>query len=86
MAINPTKIALTRTITPKVQFLTGGGEADSPQHCDNCQVFLENELTTEGYNFVKGMIGRYIHNKQEGNLDTLKEWIDFYDIALRDLL
>lgn len=26
----------------------GGGEADSPQHCDTCGVFLGNPLTTDG--------------------------------------
>jgi hypothetical protein len=30
----------------------GGGEADVPQHCDICDVFLENPLTPEGYLYV----------------------------------
>ena len=31
----------------------GGGEADGPQHCGDCGVFLENALTTDGDTYVK---------------------------------
>ena len=30
---------------PKGPYGNGGGEADTPQHCDACGVFLENPLT-----------------------------------------
>ena len=33
---------------PKGPYDCGGGEADSPQHCDGCGLFLENPLTNEG--------------------------------------
>lgn len=33
---------------PKGPYSDGGGEADCPQHCDSCGVFLENALTDDG--------------------------------------
>jgi len=38
---------------PQGPYSDGGGEADSPQHCDHCQVFLENPLTSDGYEYVR---------------------------------
>jgi hypothetical protein len=37
---------------PQGPYPDGGGEADSPQHCDHCRAFLENPLTQEGYRYV----------------------------------
>jgi hypothetical protein len=34
---------------PKGPYSDGGGEADSPQHCDGCGLLLENPLTSDGY-------------------------------------
>jgi hypothetical protein len=34
---------------PKGPYGNGGGETDSPQHCDACGCFLQNPLTTDGY-------------------------------------
>jgi hypothetical protein len=39
---------------PKGPYGDGGGEADCPQHCDACRVFLENPLTAEGYRWLRG--------------------------------
>ena len=33
---------------PKGPYSNGGGEADTPQHCDGCGAFLENPLTGDG--------------------------------------
>lgn len=38
---------------PKGPFADGGGEADSPQHCDSCGCFLENPLTGDGESYVR---------------------------------
>ena len=38
---------------PKGPYGEGGGEADSPHHCAGCQKFLDNPLTSEGYNYVR---------------------------------
>lgn len=37
---------------PKGPFADGGGEASCPQHCDGCGAFLENPLTSYGYNYT----------------------------------
>ena len=31
----------------------GGGESDSPAHCNSCGTFLENPLTQDGQEYVK---------------------------------
>jgi hypothetical protein len=49
---------------PQGPYDHGGGEADCPQHCDQCHVFLENPLTTDGVEYVRQTIGnvrRSIH-------------------------
>jgi hypothetical protein len=51
---------------PKGPYPDGGGEADTPQHCDHCHCFLENPLTSDGYDYVR--------EKQNA------EWDSFYDI------
>ena len=33
---------------PQGPYGDGGGESDTPQHCEKCHVFLENPLTPEG--------------------------------------
>tara|TARA_R110000851_G_scaffold76487_1_gene168351 strand:+ start:415 stop:720 length:306 start_codon:yes stop_codon:yes gene_type:complete len=33
---------------PQGPYLDGGGESDYPQHCGNCNMFLENSLTSDG--------------------------------------
>jgi hypothetical protein len=38
---------------PKGPYGDGGGEADTPQHCDACGLFLENPLTPHGVEFVR---------------------------------
>ena len=38
---------------PQGPFSNGGGEADSPQHCGSCGVFLENSLTDDGQEYVR---------------------------------
>jgi hypothetical protein len=41
---------------PKGPYDNGGGEADSPQHCDGCLAFLENPLTSEGVEYVDSLL------------------------------
>lgn len=38
---------------PKGPYPQGGGEADSPQHCEHCGKFLANPLTSDGYDYVR---------------------------------
>lgn len=59
-------------------YADGGGEADCPQHCGACGVFLENPLTTDGY--------RYVRERAETNPTSpcVQEWADYYDIQVHN--
>jgi hypothetical protein len=73
---------------PKGPFPDGGGEADCPQHCDSCNVFLENSLTSDGYEYVRDAVetGHDLH-EDNGKLfvvwrdPVIKEWSEFYRIS-----
>ena len=52
----------------------GGGEADSPQHCDECRVFLENPLTTDGRKYVTAAL-----DEDGGDPFVLQQWHEFYE-------
>jgi hypothetical protein len=62
---------------PQGPYGAGGGEADSPQHCDDCGEFLENPLTTDGAEYVAEKVGEM----QRGD-NVTAAWAKFYDIAL----
>ncbi len=57
---------------PKGPYPDGGSEADSPQHCDACGMFLENPLTADDYEYVAKAVAR--------GGDVADLWADFYDI------
>ena len=57
---------------PKGPYLDGGGEADSPAHCGNCMVHLENSLTTDGEEYVKDAV------KDALGGQTAREWKEYY--------
>ena len=73
---------------PQGPYPHGGGEADTPQHCEACGVFLENPLTPDGDNYVREKANEH----DEGDMawseiadaadrdgqPTLAEWIRFY--------
>lgn len=53
----------------------GGGEADSPQHCGQCGVFLENPLTSDGEKWlVTALQGS---DTTPGSIVT--QWAEYYD-------
>lgn len=58
-------------VIPQGPYGNGGGEADSPQHCDICGVFLENPLTDDGLEYVKAA--------RESNVS--KVWREFYRLG-----
>lgn len=64
---------------PKGPLADGGGAADSPQHCDSCGLFLENDLTEEGLAFVRDVIQGHADGKP-GNREASAEWGAFYDV------
>src|SRR5271155_2436152 len=51
---------------PKGPYSDGGGESDSPQHCDGCKVFLENPLTGDGEEYVREAVARDHENRKKG--------------------
>lgn len=69
---------------PKGPIANGGGAADSPQHCDNCHVFLENQLTTEGLHYVFEAIIDHL-NGEGGDQDVIESWLDYYEISAYNL-
>ncbi|MDO8705370.1 MAG: hypothetical protein Q7J84_10535 [Sulfuricaulis sp.] len=62
---------------PKGPYPDGGGEADSPQHCDQCGVFLENSLTRHGYDYVREAIALDLRRVSI----AARVWAPFYNVA-----
>lgn len=64
---------------PKGPYSDGGGEADCPQHCDVCGVFLDNDLTDDGRAYVESAILDYLESDGcSGHGDVLAEWLEAY--------
>ena len=59
-------------------FAKGGGEADCPQHCDSCTVFLENPLTDDGNRYVIERVNDWLAHYNSLS-ETLELWADYYD-------
>lgn len=55
---------------PQGPYPDGGGEADSPQHCDHCGLFLENPLTAHGR--------WYVTQTRENGVTA--QWRAFYEV------
>ena len=65
---------------PKGPYAQGGGEADTPQHCEGCGQFLGNPLTSDGVLWVEDVIRSYLTTRKATAVttDTVNEWADFY--------
>ena len=65
---------------PKGPYADGGGEADTPQHCDECSQFLENPLTGDGLTYVEDAIRAALRTKRltGATNDAVVEWANFY--------
>ncbi len=59
----------------------GGGEADSPRHCEGCGIFLQNPLTHEGINTVVACLRDHLQDGR-GMRCVLEEWISEYRATL----
>lgn len=70
-------------------YSNGGDEADTPQHCDQCKVFLENPLTEDGMRYVNTQAIPYMDEAElpwseiadraeVAGKGALAEWIRFY--------
>lgn len=62
---------------PQGPYLAGGGEADSPQHCDQCGAFLYNPLTPDGAEYVRCLFAEHVLTGR-GVVPVLTQWRDFY--------
>ena len=74
---------------PKGPYANGGGEADCPQHCDSCGVFLETPLTPDGDTYVREAASEFetesdmsweeiaVAADNDGQ-PVLADWIRFY--------
>lgn len=69
---------------PQGPYPQGGGEADSPQHCDDCRLFLENPLTRDGMDYVSERIIEHYRDRSEGSADVLQTWAKHYNIPWYD--
>lgn len=74
---------------PKGPYPDGGGEADTPQHCDHCGVFLENSLTLDGDECVREQAKPFetapdmswdeiAQAAEEAGHQVIGDWIRFY--------
>jgi hypothetical protein len=65
---------------PKGPYADGGGEADTPQHCDGCRQFLENPLTGDGLIYVEDAIRDWLTTGKPNGVtnDVIVEWANFY--------
>src|ERR1035437_2794957 len=63
---------------PQGPYADGGGESDSPQHCRECSLFLENPLTGDGVEYVKASV-----TNNGGQSPVVAQWCAFYGIEAR---
>jgi len=74
---------------PSGPYANGGGEADTPQHCGSCGLFLENPLTPDGDAYVREAAAEFetqpdmawseiADAADDGGKPALAEWIRFY--------
>lgn len=74
---------------PKGPFPDGGGESDTPQHCDGCKVLLRHDLTDDGQRYVRETFREHIltGNGAPAVLDAWQEqWPDLTCYAPRGIL
>ena len=67
---------------PKGPYPNGGGEADCPQHCGHCQIFLENPLTEDGYNYVVDAVELFLSDSCSGDANVIRQWFRFYNLRV----
>ena len=68
---------------PQGPYADGGGEADSPYHCDTCMAHLENPLTDDGLAYVRNVVA--VETERCGKLgrpvsEIVSEWQAFYGL------
>ncbi len=61
-----------------------GDEADCPQHCGGCHVFLRNALTSDGVEYYLNRVADLLERGEASkrHFHTVREWISFYGLDL----
>jgi hypothetical protein len=69
---------------PTGPYADGGGEADTPHHCDACGQFLENPLTSDGLIYVEDALRRCLTTDKLCGVTNgaAVDWANFYKAAL----
>lgn len=68
-------------VTPQGPYENGGGEADCPQHCGDCGLFLENPLTSDGVAYTAAIL----EARNRGyDSRVIADWAEFYKHELAD--
>lgn len=70
---------------PKGPFPDGGGESDCPEHCAKCEIFLGNELTSQGVDYVIAYLMDAVDEGQATDVEIL--WaglLDDYHLSRND--
>ena len=62
-----------------VAYDSSEGQSDTPDHCGECQLFLERNLTEDGIKYVQ-----YYVDTLDGDTDITLLWGEFYAIAKED--
>ena len=70
---------------PKGPYPSDQNESDTPQHCGDWGVFLENPLTQAGCQYVASAI-MDLFCDDGSNTVVLKEWYEYYGDDIRDWL
>lgn len=60
-------------------YLSGDEEVDCPNHCVRCEDVVEDNLTTEGVNFVIEALADYVV-REEGRPYILDQWAAILDL------
>ena len=63
-----------------VAYDSSEGESDSPDHCGECQLFLERNLTDEGRQYVQDYVDT-LTSDIDGDTDITLLWSEFYGIS-----
>ncbi|KKM09977.1 hypothetical protein LCGC14_1722200 [marine sediment metagenome] len=64
---------------PQGPYPDGGGEADCPRHCDKCGCFLQNPLTSAGYDYVQKALQQHLHSGSE----CIGQWFEYYNFFVK---
>jgi len=72
---------------PQGPYRDGGGEADTPNHCDYCEKFLENPLTENGKEYVRESYAEArdkvslngVPWQRAGSIKVTQIWASYYD-------